>query len=204
MSRRMTLFLAAAFVLTAGALALDRLPPAIPAGAAAEPIARITPGAVPQGGFAGDCLDRLGWGSGWADLCWQASREPQETDSEKDYYLLRLYGSFGGLRWLLVRSDFDGVPAGGVFDGWPTGRYEGPCRDVPVHLMPFLQDLSVDSICGRTEGDSDHARWTHQVSWSCERCLLPDDATRAVDLYNEVAVPQGTLPTWDLFAGGGT
>jgi len=201
----MTGSLVAVFVLTAGALLFDRLPPGIPAGAATDmPITRATLDAGPQGGFAGKCLGRWGWGSGWADLCWQASREPQEADSEKDYYLLRFYGSFGGVRWLVLRSDFDGVPAGGAFDAWPTGRYEGECRDQPVHLMPFVQDLTADTICGRTDGDADHARWTQQATWTCERCLLPDDSTRAISLYNEVAVPEGAVPAWDLFAQGGS
>ena len=200
----MATFLLAAFVLTAVVLLLDRLPPTIPATAASQPIARATLDEVAPGGFAESCLDTEGWGSGWAHLCWQASREPQEADPEKDYYLLHLYGSFQVLRWLRIRSDFDGVPAGGAFDAWPTGRYDGDCSERPVDLMPFIQDLPAETICGRTEGVTDHAQWTHQVTWSCERCLMPDDVTRAINLYNEVAVPQGALPAWDLFADGGT
>ena len=199
----MSVFLVVVFVLAAAGLLFDRLPPAIPVAAGAQPVARATLDEVPQGGSAEGCLDRLGWGPGWADLCWQVSREPQEADAEKDYYLLRVFGSFQGVRWLRLRSDFDGVPAGQAFDGWPTGRYEGDCNDHPVDLMPFLQDLPAETVCGRTEGVSDHSLWTHQVTWTCERCLMADDWTRAITLYNEVAVAQGSLPAWDLFADGG-
>lgn len=200
----MTVFLVAVFVLLGGVLLIDRLPPSIPGSAATTPVARAAIDDVASGGFAEDCFDTLSRGSAWAHLCWQISREPQEADSEKDYYLLHMYGSFQGFRWLVVRSDFDGVPAGQVFDAWPTSVYEGQCMDEPVHLMPFLQDLTTETLCGRTEGRSDHSSWTHQVTWTCERCLLRDEGTRAVSLFNEVGVPQGALPAWDLFADGGT
>jgi hypothetical protein len=207
MSRRMTVFLATVFVFTAAALLIDRLPPRIPTTAAATPVARATLGEVPQGGFGVACLDRLTWGSGWADLCWQASREPQEADPEKDYYLLRFYGSFEGLRWLVVHSDLVGEPGDGVFDGWPTGTFTGPCQDVPVDMMVPLQPIGTETLCGHLTAGPDAgpgSSWSQRVTWTCERCLLSDDATRPISLYTEVGVPEGSLPVWDLFADGGS
>jgi len=206
MGRRMTVFLIAVFVLAAGALAFDRLPPAIPASAGSTAIARVTLAADPPGAIAGECLNRLTWRSGWADLCWQASRV-NDGDAEKDYYIIRLYGSFAGLRWLDVRSDFVGEPGDGVFDGWPTGTFTGPCRDASVDMMIPFQPIGTETLCGRLTAGADAgpgSSWSQRVTWTCERCLLPDDATRAVGMYAEVGVAEGALPAWDLFADGGS
>ena len=97
MGRRMTLFLIAAFVLTAGALLFDRVRPAIPPTAAAStPVARAAPNADTS--LAVGCMDRIAGLAveppGWADLCWQAYQLTSEADPEKDYYVLRFYGSF--------------------------------------------------------------------------------------------------------------
>ncbi len=97
-----------------------------------EPIAR----AVPVGPIASDlpdgdvegadppvgpsspngqaCLDRIVRGSGHADLCWSVARDPNDADPAKDYYLLRVYGSHEGLRYLAVKTDLLGSPCDGV------------------------------------------------------------------------------------------
>src|SRR5689334_25047412 len=136
MTRSMTAIVVVALGLAAVALAMDRIPPSIPANAAAAAIVTATPGE--DGSGDGNCLDRASWGPGWADLCWQAWRLTDETDPSKDYYALTMYGSFQGVRWLVIRSDLAGQPAGGAFDGWPDGTYEGDCRNVTVQLMPLL------------------------------------------------------------------
>jgi hypothetical protein len=106
------------------------------------------------------------------------------------------------VRWLAIRSDLDSVPAGGAFDSWPNTTYAGECQDLTVDLMPISQ-FGADTVCGRTVGVADHGAWTATVTWTCERCLLPDDSTRGISLYNVVGVPEGTLPSWRLFAEAG-
>ena len=67
-----------------------------------------------------------------------------------------------------------------------------------------VSEPAAEDVCGRTEGETDHATWTHSVTWTCEQCLVLDDATRAVTLYNFVGMPEGAVPSWDLFADAGT
>ena len=199
--------------------------PTIPAGAASTPMTRIvltgdvrpdpTEGPEPTGDVdpevdalppspAGqDCLDRVSRGTGWADLCWAGSRYLQEADPEKDYYVLRVYGSFESLRWLVARVQLVGQPGDGVFVGWPKGLITGACQTVPVDLMG-LQVPGLGEVCGRTEGETSHGPWFHAVTWTCEQCLLPDDATRPMTLVNSVGVPKGTVPSWDLFIDAGS
>jgi hypothetical protein len=197
----MTLFLGAVLVLTAGALLYDRLPPSIPAGAAATPVAHVAPGAEDASSEA--CLDRLGWGSGWADLCWQAYRITSEADDEKDYYTVRFYGSYAGVRWLVARIKLDGQPAGGAFIGWPIGTYQGACVEAPVDDLPAMP-AEQQTVCGRTDSMTHVPEWFHELTWRCERCLLPDATTRGVFLLNTVGVTEGTIPSWDLYAEGGS
>ncbi len=188
-------------VVLAGAAAFVMLArPTVPDTAAKVAIART----VVTDTFGGECLPRLDWGSGWADLCWAVSRLTNEADDSQDTYMLTVYGSHEGLRWLVVRSDLIGNPAGSAFTGWPKGTFEGSCRQVDVSVMPLVGDPRIETLCGRTEARIEPSAWTYEVVWTCERCLLPNADTRGVALYNTVAVPQGTSPAWDLFAEGGT
>src|SRR5262245_27429765 len=121
-ARLVGILIVAVAALTA-AVALAR--PAIPANAASTAFASDV-------STGGECLDRLQRGSGWADICWSAWRMTNEEDESKDYYLVRVYGSHEGLRWLVVRAEYDGIPAYGVYDGWPWGSFDGACREVPT------------------------------------------------------------------------
>ena len=201
----MTLFLVAVFVLVAGALVYDRLPPTVPAAAGSTAVAHATPNA--DASLASDCMDAIDGAAvsppSWAHLCWQAYRLTNEADAEKDYYVLRFFGSFECFRWLRLRTDLAGEPAGGAYDAWPRGTFDGDCREVTVDLMPVTDPLPPEEVCGRTASAFDSHGWTHQVTWTCERCLLPDSSTRAISLYDAVGVPQGTVPTWDLFTAAG-
>ena len=177
----------------------DRIPPAIPASAAAQPVAHVQP----TNGTDGRCLERLQRGAGFADLCWQAYRVTNEADLEKDYYALEFSGSFQGMRWLVVRSKLLVEPAGGVFVGWPIGTYKGACQELPVDGLSAVSERQ-ETVCGRTDAISNTSAWTHQATWTCESCVLLDATTRAITLTNTVGVPEGTTPSWDLFADGGS
>jgi hypothetical protein len=50
----------------------------------------------------------------------------------------------------------------------------------------------------------DPKNWVHRLTWRCVGCLLPDDRDRALSMYENVAVPQGDLPTWELYADIGS
>jgi hypothetical protein len=58
------------------------------------------------------------------------------------------------------------------------------------------------AICGHLEA-TEPAPWTSAITWTCRGCLLPDDADRAIDLYVTIGVPEGTVPTWDIYADVG-
>lgn len=146
------------------------------------------------------CLDRIVRGSGWVDLCWSVARDPNDRDPAMDYYLLRLYGSQEGLRFLALKSDLLGSPGDGVMSVWPTGTIEGPCETREVRLSGYLEPLPPASVCGRTVGELDGATWSHIVTWSCTDCVPGQAVTRGFDMFLWVGVPAHTVPTWDLFA----
>jgi hypothetical protein len=134
------------------------------------------------------------------DLCWSVARDPHDADPTKDYYLLRLYGSHQGLRFLAIKSDLVGSPGDGLVSLWPTGTIEGPCEVREVHLSGYLGELPPANICGRTVGELVDAAWSHTLTWSCEGCAPGETVTRGFDAFVWIGVPAHTIPTWDLFA----
>jgi hypothetical protein len=146
------------------------------------------------------CLERITRGSGWVDLCWSVARDPNDADPAKDFYVLRLYGSHTGLRFLAIKSDLIGRPGDGLISLWPTGTIEGPCETREVHLSGHLGPLPPASVCGRTNGELEDATFAHTVTWTCEGCAPGQEVTRAFDSFVWVAVPAHTVPSWDLFA----
>ncbi|HET7521636.1 MAG TPA: hypothetical protein VFK61_08910 [Candidatus Limnocylindria bacterium] len=152
-------------------------------------------------------MERISDGDGgWADLCWQAHRLTNDGDPSQDYYVLEVYGSTGadgasGPRWAVIRAQLIGEPSNRVFDAWPTGTYDGDCQDTaPTGMLLGTQTLVHTTICGRLEGVAEYATWTHSVTWKCIGCVLPDSRNRALSLFSAVAVPQGTLASWDVYA----
>lgn len=139
-------------------------------------------------------------------LCWEAYRDVREGDPTRDYYRLRVYGSFGGesgsgVRWMSVRASLADGPAD-HFEGWPGGLYDGPCQEIPVPFGVGVFDMAI--LCGRTVGTTDVDDASHTVTWTCGGCLFPDHATRGIALYERVAVQSGTVPTWEVFADLGS
>ena len=201
---------AAALIATSGPSApglRDPIAKAVPVGPIASdlPSGDVDPAAPPDGPRSPNgqaCLDRIDRGSGWVDLCWSVSRDPHDSDPTKDYYLLHLYGTHHGLRFLAVKSDLVGSPGDGVVSLWPTGTIEGPCETRAVRLSGYLGEVPDAYVCGRTVGELVEAGWTHTVTWTCEGCLPGDDTDRGFDTYLWIGVPAHTVPTWDLFADG--
>lgn len=204
--------LAVVAVVAAVLLVTDR--PAVPS--LREPIAHVAPvgpidpdavateGAAPAEGPRSPrgqaCLDRIVRGSGWFDLCWSIDRDPNDADPTRDYYLLHLYGSHEGLRFLVVKSDLLGNPGDGFLSVWPTGTIEGPCAVREVNLGGYLGRLPPANVCGTTVGEIVDAAWSHTVTWTCEGCTPGQKVTRGFDSFLWVGVPAHTVPAWDLFA----
>lgn len=176
--------------------------PTVPSDAATTAVARAvgTDGSAP----ASTCLPRIEDAAGVMDVCWEAHRDTNETDPQKDYYQLRVWSTFGGdsgsgARWAMLKADLEGTPADRVFTAWPEGDFEGPCRQTEVHLL-LLGDPTVADVCGHTTG-RDVDSWGHSATWTCESwCLIPSHDDRALSLYVLVGVADGTIPTWDIFA----
>jgi len=179
--------------------------PTIPAAAASTPVAHATLGDG-ESSDAQQCLDRVTRSAGWMDLCWAIVRAV-DLDPTKDYYTLHVYGTVsgaaGGLRWSRIRADLVGAPADGVFDAWPDGTFDGPCRSIEVALPVDPTAPRQEIVCGRTIGSNLPAAWAHSVDWTCVGCIVPDPASRALALYESVAVPQGTKPSWSIGADFG-
>src|SRR5262245_16586472 len=107
-------------------------PPAIPTDLAVAPLGRTTA----TNGAGQACLPRAMTGDGWADVCWAVTKASPTVDgsAEQDYWQLRVFGSFQGVKWLVARADLVGEPNGGGYEGWPDQfAYEGSCRAVSAH-----------------------------------------------------------------------
>jgi hypothetical protein len=154
------------------------------------------------------CLDRIERAAGPLDLCWEVTREPADADPRKDYYRLRVYGSFGGgsgsgVRWVVVKARLVGEPMDQVFVTWPTGTYEGSCEQVMVGEAGGLSGQPMaETVCGRTSGIETPGAggWSLRVTWTCEGCLFASHDTRSIGLYELVGVPEGMVPAWDISA----
>ena len=125
----------------------------------------------------------------------------------QDYYALRVYGTFSGeggtgARWTAVRAKLLGEPSQGAMSAWPDGAYDGPCRDQPVDVQ--FSRIASEVVCGMTTGALRSSDWSVIVTWSCTGCIWPDRASRNVALYEFVAVAEGTVPNWEIFADVGT
>jgi hypothetical protein len=206
--------LAIVLVVAAALIATSRSPVA----GLKDPIARVAPvGQIdpdaPSGGVESQeppngphspngqaCLDRITRGAGWVDLCWSVARDPSDADPDKDFYLLHLYGSHEGLRFLAVKSDLVGSPGDGIVSLWPTGTIEGECAQRDVHLSGYLGTLPPANVCGRTVGELEQATWSHTLTWTCVDCAVGQGTTRGFDTFLWIGVPAHTVPTWDLFA----
>jgi hypothetical protein len=166
-----------------------------------------------QGEVAPDTTEPNGQGCTQIDrpagpwsLCWAAFRESNEDDPTQDYYHFRVYGTFGGeagtgVRWASVRVRLVDEPSNNVFLSWPDGDFEGPCDQVNFSLGAGPPKQA--TLCRRTTGSPGREPWSYRVTWTCE-CQVPDHADRSLPLHQWVAVPQGKIPTWEIFADLGS
>ncbi len=165
-------------------------------------------GPIPAGG----CLDRITRPGGWLDLCWAVNRMMNEIDAQKDYYILRVFGTLSGnafpsgLRWAAVRARPD--PASDPFDDlgdWPGfAAFGGPCRETSAALSGAFGDQTV-TVCGRTAGYVDPGSpLSTGVDWTCAGCLLPLSGTQGVVMSGVVSVNEGKTPSWDIYADIGS
>jgi hypothetical protein len=200
----------------------DRLNVAVPADAAAAVLARtvmtgpIAPDAtdgadtetLPRSPVGQQCLDQIERAAGPMYLCWEAYRDPADGDPRKDYYRLRVYGSFGGetgtgVRWAVVKARLIGQLSDDVFESWPEGTYDGACEITTVGEAAGIADPPTqETLCGRTTVIMTRTpgEWSQRVTWTCQGCLLADHDTRGISLYEFVGVPEGTVPAWEIFA----
>jgi hypothetical protein len=210
----------------AGVWAVGRLNVAVPADAAATVLAHtvmsgpITPDTtneddaepIARSPIGQGCLDRIERPAGPLDLCWEAYRDPADGDPKKDYYRLRVYGSFGGetgtgVRWAVVKARLIGEPMDGAFVTWPGSTYDGPCEAASVGMAAGVSEsTTMEELCGRTTAIETPGAggWSLRVTWTCQTCLFADHDTRAIALYEFVGVPEGTVPAWEISADLGS
>ena len=163
----------------------------------------VDPDAIALSPIGQECLDRIERPAGYLDLCWEAYKDSHDADALQDYYRLRAYGTFGGesgtgVRWAVVRAHLVGEPSNDVFEAWPDGVFDGSCKQVDVSLGP--DPVMPETLCGRTTGATATDDWSQTFTWTCVGCLIPDHANWSVALHELVAVPAGTIPTWEIYA----
>ncbi len=74
-----------------------------------------------------------------------------------------------------------------------------------VFAAPFGEGTSdLGTVCGRTEGTTNANDWSHTVVWTCAACLVPDQADRAFEMFEWVAVEPGSVLSWGIFADLGS
>jgi len=205
------------------AVAASRWAPTIPADAASTVVATTgltgpispdvtddTMGQDPTPN-AQECLPSIDRPAGPMSLCYEAVRLA-DADALADYYRLRVHGTFGGdtgsgVRWAVVRARLLGSPSNDVFTAEPDGDYEGVCpREDPLPGSGEPVDETENTLCRatRTQAGDGPEPWSHQVAWTCTGCLIPDHWDRDIWLTEMVAVPAGTLPTWEILADLGS
>ncbi len=167
----------------------------------------VDPETLPRTPAGSACLQSITRPAGRMDLCWGAYRDPHDSDPTQDYYRFKVFGTiFGsvgsGVRWASVLAGLVGEPSNNVFLNWPRDVFDGPCQQVEVSLG--IGPVEVEEICGRTTGNDGRAPWSYRVTWTCVECLVPDHENRALSLHQWIAVPQGRVPTWEIFADLGS
>ncbi len=163
----------------------------------------VDPETIPRSPSGSACLDPIERPAGTMKLCWDAYRDPHDGDPDQDYYHLRISSTFGGeagtgARWAVIGARLVGTPSNQVFETWPAGVLDGPCRQVDVAMS--LGRTEGETVCGRTTATADTADWSQRVAWTCTGCLVADHADRALTLRQVVAVPEGTVPGWEITA----
>ena len=160
--------------------------------------------------FGQECLEPVQRPAGRLDLCWSVIRMGSDGDPESDYYTIRVYGTAfagegTGLRWTTarVRAAATSAPMS-LLGSWPSdGTVSDPCAQVVPDLDGYPGVLPPETICPDTTGSSQAdavANGPEQSAvWTCVRCLLPSHDTRSVVLYEFVSVPEGRVPTWDVY-----
>jgi hypothetical protein len=210
-----------AVVALAGAYIVGNFKVAIPASAGTTSVARTTlegaptpdpseitdPNDLTPSPAGQACLARILRPEGWLDLCWEATREMAAGSPTQDYYRLRVYGTYSGesgtgVRWTVVRAKLLRSPSDGALKGWPDGPYEGACQQQPVSLP--ISHGEQEMICGLTTGDLRTSDWTYTVTWTCVGCVLPDRSSRGLVLDEFIAVREGSVPNWEIFADVGS
>jgi len=215
---RLGLVAAAAFV-GLGLLFLWRSLPHVPADAASEVIAVVTPegdieadassGAsvdqIPRSPAGEACLDRLTLPGGSMDLCWIAQRDGEDDDPTRDFYAFRFYGTFNAGEWAVVRAHVISPDGARIEEQFPSGEVDGPCEVIAPGGFAGSSGQDASSRCGLLLGgmaDGDATR--SSATWTCQDCSGSAAIERAIELRQRVSVPEGQRPSWELFADAGS
>ena len=173
----------------------------------------VDPETLPRSPSGTECLETIERPAGPMALCWDAYRDPHDADPLQDFYRLRVHGTFGrergaGVRWAAIRVRLIGQPSNQTIESWPDGEFDGRCEEVKVSLGPGPDSgaVPVETLCARTAGSTTAGRdeWSQRVTWTCVGCLIADHKDRAIALHEWLAVPAGTVPSWEIFADLGS
>ena len=193
----------AIFAVALGIAVVRGWAPSIPTNAATTPLTRVVLSSDSESPAGQECLHDIRRAVGRLDLCWEARRVEGEADPAKDYYFLRVYGTYGGdegsgVRWAIARTRLIGQPLDNVFDSWPSGTWDEPCAQTEVDLI--VGEAMPEYICPRTTGWMSAADWSATLTWQCVGCLFPGRDDRSLGLYEVVGVAPGTVPGWEIYA----
>jgi hypothetical protein len=147
--------------------------------------------------------------AGRLELCWEGYRDNRERLPGADYYQFRLLATLHSTTptsWVAIDILVPGEERTYVGHLWPSGVLDGPCRTTAVEGMNFLtdgdmtNDVAEDVACGRTTAATSDGGRRHWVIWTCAACGADEASGRQIAIREIVGSPEGSVPTWEIYA----
>ncbi len=164
---------------------------------------------VPRFPNGSGCFDPVVRPAGRLELCWEGYRDNRERLPGADYYQFRLVATLHSTTptsWVAIDIIVPGEERTSIRHLWPSGVLDGLCRTTAVEGMNFLtdgdmtNDVAEDVACGRTTAATSDGGRRHWVIWTCAACGADEASGRQIAIREIVGSPEGSVPTWEIYA----
>lgn len=164
---------------------------------------------VPRFPNGSGCFDPVVRQAGRLELCWEGYRDNRERLPGADYYQFRLLATLHSTtptNWVAIDIIVPGEERTSIRHLWPSGVLDGLCRTTAVEGMNFLtdgdmtNDVAADVACGRTTAATSDGGRRHWVIWTCAACGADEASGRQIAIREIVGSPEGSAPSWEIYA----